>query len=586
VFWDRCGRTGRQLARESNRRLAVGLVALLACLLFGPSPAIADSVSVQGPVLVNGPTPFPGGCPPYGPEPGTEDSAYEPSLFVDSGDPGRLVAAWIQDGGLSIMTGVSRDGGRSWKTAPVPGVSHCSGGRTGGVVDPWLAYGRDGVLYLTTLGADVAPGFPVTNPQTQVAVSRSSDLGVSWSPVVAAQREDGGDFDKPSITVDPRVAGRVYAVWGSRSGPAGAYGVSQFAQSGDGGRSWTPTQTIYVPVPNPPAWTHGNVIVVLADGTLLDFFVLANESPYFTAPLPDAEMVIRSTDGGRTWSAPVKIADVPSRLAGKGNSEARRIDDISVPAVALDPSGTIYVAWHQNPSPTTGAIMLARSNDDGGRSWSAPTPAAGHGGQAFFPALATQPDGTLGLLWYDTRNDTADSSHMTTDVWFAQSHDQGRSWEELHLAGPFDALSGPDFFGIGRTIGDYVSLAATPTGFDALFTQAKPVSPRGATSVYFAAIQTQAATLPSRRACASRRLFVIHLHDPSPREHITSLIVKVNGKTIIRRHGHLRHAPIDLRGLPRTAVTVRMTARTSRDRTLTTTRHYHTCTPRHRQRRR
>jgi hypothetical protein len=530
-------------------------------------------------VLVNGSTPFPGGCPPYSPEPGTEDSAYEPSLFVDPGDADRLAAAWIQDGGLAIMTGASRDGGRSWKTAPAPGASHCSGGRTGGVVDPWLSYGPDGVLYLATLGADLAPGFPLTNPQTQVAVNRSSDLGVSWSPVVAVQPEDGGDYDKPSLTADPRVAGRVYAVWGSRSGPGGAYGVSQFAQSADGGRSWTAAQAIYVPVPSPPAWTHGNVIAVLADGTLLDFFVLVNESPYFGVALPDAEMVIRSSDGGRSWSAPVKIADVPSRLAAKGSAEAQRIDDISVPAVALDRSGTINLAWHQNPSPMTGAIMLARSHDEG-RSWSAPSAAAEYGGQAFFPALATQPDGTLGLLWYDTRHDTPDSAHMATDVWFAQSRDEGRSWQEIHLAGPFDALSGPDFFGVGRTIGDYVSLAGTPSGFDALFTQAKPASPRGAASIYFAAITTEAATLPSRHVCASRRLFVIHLRDPSPRERITSVQVKINGKTVARRRGHLGHTQINLRGLPRTPVTVRVIARTSGGRTFITTRHYHTCTPR------
>ena len=40
--------------------------------------------------------------------------------------------------------------------ALVAGVSHCTGGNTGGAVNPWLSYGPDQRLYMTGLGADVA----------------------------------------------------------------------------------------------------------------------------------------------------------------------------------------------------------------------------------------------------------------------------------------------------------------------------------------------------------------------------------------------------------------------------------------------
>jgi hypothetical protein len=480
--------------------LVVRLAAVLAGLLVG-SPAIADSLSVRGPVLVSGPTPFPAGCPPDSPEPGTENAAYEPTLVVDRRTPARLAAAWIQDGGLAILAGFSVDGGRRWMRLRVPGASHCTGGRTGGAVDPWLTQDRSGTMYLSSLGADLAPGFPLSNPQTQVTVDRSADLGSRWLPVTAAQPEDGGYYDKPSITADPQAPGKLYAVWARRQGVTGASGVSLFAQSSDSAKSWSTPRTIYDPGPVPPQWPHGNVITVLPHGALVDVFALANDSPYISSEnLPDAEMASRSTNGGRSWSTAVKIADLPSRLPADGSSEADRLDAIPIPSVTLDRHGTLYVAWHQNPSQTSGAIMIARSAD-GGRSWSEPAAAAAYGGQAFFPALANRPDGTLGLLWYDTRHDTPGDGKLTTEVWFATSHDQGRSWHETHVAGPFDALSGPDFFGVGRTIGDYESLASTPTGFDALITQAKPISPLGATSVYFAAIE-----LTSKLRVTVRRL--------------------------------------------------------------------------------
>lgn len=493
---------GPRSPRPTRISLTTALLLVTLVWLLVPSwAAAADRVVVRGPVLVSGPTPFPGGCPPDSPPAGSENAAWEPSLVVDPHDPDRLAAAWSQDGGLSALGGVSSDGGHSWRTVLIPGVSHCTGGPTGGVVNPWLAYGPGGTLYLATLGADLTSGFPITNPQTRVSVNRSTDLGASWKSPSIVQPEDGGYYDKPSVTADPRSPGVLYSVYALRTGPTGARGVTLFSKSTDGGTTWSPPQTIYDPGPAPPQWPHGNLITVLPDGTLLNTFVDTNISPYTgndALVQPDTELAVRSTDGGRTWSPPITIAGLSGRLPADGSSEAQRIDAIPIPTVTLDSAGTVYAAWAENPSQTTGAIKLARSTD-GGRSWSRPTAAAAYGGQAFLPALATDQTDTLGLVWYDTRHDNPSESQLTTDVWFAQSHDHGRSWNEIHLAGPFATLSSPDFFGVARTIGTYVSLASTPTGFDTLFTQAKPASQRGATSIYFSSIQLRQPTAPRPR---------------------------------------------------------------------------------------
>ena len=47
-------------------------------------------------------------------------------------------------------------------------------------------------------------------------------------------------------------------------------------------------------------------------------------------------MAMRSGDGGPTWSAPVKIADVPSRFADDGDSSATRLLTLPIPIRITD----------------------------------------------------------------------------------------------------------------------------------------------------------------------------------------------------------------------------------------------------------
>jgi hypothetical protein len=52
---------------------------------------------------------------------------------------------------------------------------------------------------------------------------------------------------------------------------------------------------------------------------------------------------------------------------------------------------------------------------------------------AFEPAVAVDSPGTVGLTWYDLRNDRPGDSALTTDVWFAHSDDGGASWRQTHV---------------------------------------------------------------------------------------------------------------------------------------------------------
>ena len=78
--------------------------------------------------------------------------------------------------------------------------------------------------------------------------------------------------------------------------------------------------------------------------------------------------------------------------------------------------------------------------------------------------------------------------------------------------------------------------------------------------------------------CASRRRFEIRVPEPRGRERVRRPRITVAGRRLKVRRRRGRHvATVDLRGRPREVVRVRIVARTSRGRTVRTTRAYRTC---------
>ncbi|HET8537128.1 MAG TPA: LamG-like jellyroll fold domain-containing protein [Solirubrobacteraceae bacterium] len=89
---------------------------------------------------------------------------------------------------------------------------------------------------------------------------------------------------------------------------------------------------------------------------------------------------------------------------------------------------------------------------------------------------------------------------------------------------------------------------------------------------------TQIASLPSPKRCVSRRHFRIHLRNHGL--HPLNATVFLNGKRVkVIKGAHLA-ADIDLRGLPKGKVKVRLTISYREGKTLTGSRTYHTCTAR------
>jgi hypothetical protein len=461
-------------------RLRRLLLATFAVAALAPADARAGAIRVSAPKAISGRTPFPHGCGVPGKP--TFNSEAEPHVATDPRDPKHLIATYQQDrfavdgGALSDLVATSHDGGRTWKTAKVPGASMCTGGTDERTSDPWVSIGPDGTTYLGVLTFTEIPELAGLAAPTQQRVSRSVNGGRSFkTPATIA--DDNTYNDREALTADPKRPGTAYIGWVKRYGTLGESGINMFSRTTDGGRTWT-DQAI---ANTPPSGTLPDPIVirVLPDGSLLDFFLQANLSPFLPPGSPIVPwnvMVMRSDDQGDSWSTPVKIAEIDNPFAPADpdtGSQVRAYPEIS-PQIA--PDGTAYVVWNEIYSDSRSRIIYSRSTD-GGTHWSAPAAVAAPPSQAFIPSLAIARDGTLGVTWDDFTRDKPGDHKLTTVVRFAYSRDGGKSWLSRTIGGPFDILTASETASTeiaGHFVGDYQGLTASGRGFVAVYAESKP----------------------------------------------------------------------------------------------------------------
>ena len=407
-------------------------------------------------------SPFAGSC--GGPANGGTvfiNAEVEPYLAVDPNNNQRMVGAWQQDrwsngSARGVVSGFSNDGGLNWTLRPLP-FSICGGGNAtnGGnyarATDPWVTITPDGTVHamgLATTGGSFQPG----SVNAMLAV-RSVDGGNSWSTVRTLIQDGAGFFnDKNSMTADPTRIGYVYATWDRLA--AGGGGPTMFTRTTDNGLSWEPARAIFDP--GSASQTIGNLIVVLEDGTLVNLFTLIDGSgPNERTSL----QVMRSTNQGTTWSAPVEVAELLGIGAKDPETGAPVRDGAILGQIAAAPTGnTLYVVW-QDARFTSGArdaIAISRSTD-GGLTWSAPTRVSTDPGvAAFTPSVHVLDNGTVGVTWYDFRSNTGDSTTLPTDYWLATSSNGGSTWTETRVAPPFDLAIAANAGGL--FVGDYQAL--------------------------------------------------------------------------------------------------------------------------------
>jgi hypothetical protein len=442
---------------------------------YGPQgPAMCATFASAGDtyVRVTARSPFAAGCDPASATgtayPGAE---VEPQVTVDPRDPSHLIGVWQQDrwsdgGARGLRTGYSFDAGLTW-TLTQAAFTDCTGGSYARASDPWATIGPDGAAYQIAIGfngATFAPG-----SSSAVLASRSSDGGRTWSAPATLILDASTPFnDKESITADPLMPGYVYATWDRLE--QNGHGPAYFTRSLDGGITWEAPRAIHDP--GNRNQTLNNQIVAVASGggeVLVDFFTEfdTGQDNVVTAHLA----LVRSTDQGATWSAPIVVSDLRAVGTADPQNSARTLRDAAnLGAFASGRDGTLVAVW-QDSRFSAGArdsIAFAVSLD-AGSTWSTPVLInAVPGVQALLPAVSIAADGTIGVLYYDMRNDTADPATLLVDVWLTTTTDRGVTWSEHHVTGPFDFNLAPIAEG-GLFVGDYQGLVSGGLGFTALF---------------------------------------------------------------------------------------------------------------------
>lgn len=433
-----------------------------------PPPPVLTSLSA---VQLSGASPFPVGCDGVAPT-GTlyENAEVEPSVAASPLDPTHLVAAWQQDrwsdgGSHGLMAAYSTDSGQTWTTS-MPAFSICAGGTTPlgtnyeRASDPWLTVAADGTVYMLSLsftGGTLAAG-----SSSGMVVARSTDGGARWgapTPLIA----DGSNFfdDKGSITADPKDAQYVYAVWDRLS--TANTGPTYFARTTTAGTTWEAARSLFDPGTN--SQTIGNIVVVLPDQSLLLMFT---ELDSLGATVTASLKVMRSTDHGTTWGTPVLVAAEQAVGTSDPLTGAVVRDAGTLPQITVGGDGVVHVVWQDSrfSGGLHDGIAYSRSSDMG-VTWSAPVRVNGAiDAPALIPTVSVRGDGTVGVAYYDFRNDHKQSGQLTTDYWLATSAD-GVTWHDTHVKGPFSLLGAP--VAEGLFVGDYQGFVASASEFLPVF---------------------------------------------------------------------------------------------------------------------
>jgi hypothetical protein len=423
-----------------------------------------------------------------GPPPGEVfvNAEVEPWVDVNPTNGQNVIGVWQQDrwtdgGSHGNDTGFSTNGGATWGHVEIP-WSTCAGSteeRYQRATDPWVSFGPTGNAHAIALSLD-PNGFT-----TAILASRSTNGGASWSaPAVLIDDNDLRFFnDKESITADPTNPNYVYAIWDRIYKPGQSKGfpsqVNSFAfrgfpylaRSTNGGVSWEPARRISS---NANLFTIGNQIVVLPDGTLIDFADYSTGSGVQPSN-HDWKAVFRSTDHGATWTPkPIKISQV--------NEVRHTIPDGSFPVraggddVAVDPrNGNLYAVWTDArfTDGTYNDVILSKSTD-GGLTWSSPVKVSENSGSdAHTPSVHVNASGEVAVTYYDYTNDDGNASNgVETDFWFVKSTNGGASWSDrMRLTNPsFDITTAPVApASRGYFLGDYEGLSSFGSTFYNLF---------------------------------------------------------------------------------------------------------------------
>lgn len=252
----------------------------------------------------------------------------------------------------------SVDGGITWSAGTYTGLNGAKAqDKEGIVVNPFT-----NEIYVTWTQFDVY-GTSSPSDSSIILFSKSADAGATWSAPLRISRDAGNCVDSDSTMEGaiPMVgpAGEIYVVW---AGPQGL----MFNKSLDDGLTWLPHETLVTSMPG--GWDYNVSGLQRCNGlpqAICDLSSGPNRGTIYVNwtdqrnGTTDTDVwLIRSTDGGASWSSPLRVND-----DAPGAQQFLTWMDID------ETNGNIYCVFYDRrnyslTSPKTD-VYLARSQDGG-----------------------------------------------------------------------------------------------------------------------------------------------------------------------------------------------------------------------------
>jgi hypothetical protein len=371
----------------------------------------------------------------------------EPDTFADHG----TVVATFQvgrffNGGASDIGVVrSGDGGATWGA---PNFLHDTF-NSGDTSSPFERVSDPSVAYDARHGVWMVSSIPITpsiNTPT-VFVNRSTDDGVTWGPHISIPPpvSNSVDLDKNWTVCDNHAASPFYGHCYTELDNFGDGDLELMSTSTDGGLTWS----VPIRTDGNDKGLGGQPVVQPSGRVIVPFESLNGTISAF-----------HSDNGGASWSRGFKVSGI------RFHSVAGGLRTSPLPSAEIAGDGKVFVAWEDcrfRKGCTSNDIVFSTSTD--GVSWTDParvpiddvTSSVDH----FIPGLAVDPTTSgsstkLALTYYFYPNANCGGA-CRLDVGFISSPDGGAHWgAATQLAGPM-GLSQIANTSQGPMVGDYIS---------------------------------------------------------------------------------------------------------------------------------
>jgi hypothetical protein len=333
-------------------------------------------------------------------------------------------------------------------------------------------------------------------PTSVVFLSKSTDGGFTWQDPIPAVSKDffSHVLDKDWSAVDAKSPKNIYVSYtdidfNSTLCPIDVRLAIEVVHSTDAGATWsapTVVDEVCNSAPDFP-FLQGSQIVVDSHGRVFVEWERFSDPASSTREL----RIARSTDYAVSFGPSSKVDNVfptGDGFALQGNFRTMLTGSLAVDRSGTKTEGDLYVTWEDGrfrsrpdlESPfglyRNANVVISRSSD-GGSVWSAPVRVnndpleshAGFGIDHFQPGAAVDSTGTVGVCWYDRRDDPLNYEisrycGVSRDHKTGWESDHGAVWKNVRVDPRiWPPIHNTDVFIVDVYLGDYDTVATDTT---------------------------------------------------------------------------------------------------------------------------